>query len=200
MKPDMVLLNELHAASRGSPLALRDLYRARSADVAALKEHGLWFVLSATQGNITEAGAAALARPLIIRDEAIERIRAALKVKTGKSWSVRGGSGTSWGWIDVLPLPREQPEKGQMSPEQSRALADAFGIDVPVHYQGLSISPDERSAYVARVERADPSPAVPPRVYAPKAARFHAAARSAFSQGRTREEHPACCGCSDCPP
>jgi hypothetical protein len=25
------------------------------------------------------------------------------------------------------------------------------------------------------------------------------ASRAAFSQGRAREEHPACCGCSDCP-
>lgn len=59
-EPDMALLNELQNASRGGPLALRDLYHARYADVAALEKLGLWFVLSATQGNITEAGAAAL--------------------------------------------------------------------------------------------------------------------------------------------
>lgn len=60
-EPDMALLNDLENASRGGPLALRDLYRARHADVAVLEKRGLWFVLSATQGNITEAGAAALA-------------------------------------------------------------------------------------------------------------------------------------------
>ena len=60
-EPDMALLNDLEKASRGGPLALRDLYRARRADVTVLQKRGLWFVLSATQGNITEAGAAALA-------------------------------------------------------------------------------------------------------------------------------------------
>ncbi len=33
------------------------------------------------------------------RDEAIKRIRAALKRRSGKLWSVTGGRGTSWGWI-----------------------------------------------------------------------------------------------------
>ena len=131
---------------------------------------------------------------MIERDDAIARIKTALRAKTGKAWSVRGNTGTAWGWIDVLPLPKEQPEKGQMSPEQARLLADAFGLDAPVHYQGLSISPDERSVYVTRAERN-----VPRAVYAPKASRVHAASQAAFSQGRAHEDHPACCGCSDCP-
>jgi hypothetical protein len=135
---------------------------------------------------------------MLDRNEAISRIKAALRSKTGKSWSVRGDRGTAWGWIEVLPLPKEQPEKGQMSPEQSRLLATAFGLDAPVHYQGLSISPEERAAYVARAEKPLPSHLLS-QVYAPKAARVHAASRAAFSQGRAREEHPACCGCSDCP-
>jgi len=57
---EVALLRELHGAACGAPLALADLYRARRADVAALEKRGLWFSRSATQGNLTEAGAAAL--------------------------------------------------------------------------------------------------------------------------------------------
>lgn len=44
----------------------------------------------------------------IDRDEAIKRIRAALKRKTGKSWSVSGGRGTAWAWIRVQAPPRRR--------------------------------------------------------------------------------------------
>jgi len=44
----------------------------------------------------------------IDRDEAIKRIRAALKKKTGKSWSVTGDRGTAWGWIKVEAPPRRR--------------------------------------------------------------------------------------------
>jgi len=42
------------------------------------------------------------------RDEAIKRIRAALKRKTGKTWSVTGGRGTSSGWITVQAPPKRR--------------------------------------------------------------------------------------------
>lgn len=35
------------------------------------------------------------------RDEAIARIRAGLKKRTGRPWSVTGGRGTAWGWIRI---------------------------------------------------------------------------------------------------
>lgn len=57
---EVALLRELQAASRGDPLALAALYRSRLAEVEALEKRGLWFALSATQGNLTEAGATAL--------------------------------------------------------------------------------------------------------------------------------------------
>ena len=42
------------------------------------------------------------------RDEAIRRIKAALERRSGKRWSVTGGRGTAWGWlnIDVPPARR----------------------------------------------------------------------------------------------
>ena len=44
----------------------------------------------------------------IDRDEAIKRIRSALKRKTGKTWSVTGGRGTAWGWITVQAPPKRR--------------------------------------------------------------------------------------------
>ena len=37
----------------------------------------------------------------LTRDEAIGRIKASLKARSGKAWSVRGGRGTAWGWITI---------------------------------------------------------------------------------------------------
>ena len=42
------------------------------------------------------------------RNEAIKTIRTELKKKTGKSWSVTGGRGTGWGWIEVTAPPRRR--------------------------------------------------------------------------------------------
>ena len=39
------------------------------------------------------------------RNEAIKRIKAALKARSGKSWSVTGGKGTAWGWIKIDTTP-----------------------------------------------------------------------------------------------
>jgi len=44
----------------------------------------------------------------ITRDSAIERIRAALKRRSGKLWSVKGGRGTGWGWITIDAPPARQ--------------------------------------------------------------------------------------------
>lgn len=59
---ELALLRELNDASHASTLALADLYRARAAEVSALENRAFWFSLSATQGNLTEAGAAAALR------------------------------------------------------------------------------------------------------------------------------------------
>jgi len=118
---------------------------------------------------------------MLDRNEAIKRIRAALKEKTGKPWSVRGGRGTGWGWITVSSPPRRrvchdenpdydwraypstspcylerQPKEGEegyyISDAEAQELANAFGMERPVHCQGLSISPDNRDWHVTMVE------------------------------------------------
>jgi hypothetical protein len=116
------------------------------------------------------------------RDEAIKRIRTALKARSGKTWSVTGGRGTAWGWITVqapparrvlheanpnydcsyttpgkLPYLDVKPGDGEQgyytSISECKELAELFGLGRPVHSQGISISPDDRDWYVTRAER-----------------------------------------------
>jgi len=119
---------------------------------------------------------------MLNRDETIERIRAALKKKTGKTWSVSGGRGTSWGWITVQAPPKRRvfhdpnpkwevwdlkceepryferlPKEGETgwytSDAERQEIASAFGLDSPVHFQGLMVSPEKYEFYVAAVEK-----------------------------------------------
>ena len=118
----------------------------------------------------------------INRPDSIARIRAALKAKTGRNWSVSYGRGTASGWMRVQAQPRDRvcrddnpaydwqnpkpeipaslerkPEPGEIgyytSLSDCKIIAAAFGLNRPVHFQGLSISPDERGWYLAQVEK-----------------------------------------------
>ena len=116
------------------------------------------------------------------RDEAITRIKAALKRRSGKTWSVTGGRGTSWGWITVISPPArctwryrlkpnlpDWPENyegyesgapgGNMTPEGRAELGDLLGLAGPTHAQGENIpaSTPHWAEYVARAEGRTPS-------------------------------------------
>jgi hypothetical protein len=86
----------------------------------------------------------------IDRNEAIITIRRNLKARSGKSWSVRGGAGTSWGWIDVCSPPSRLVD-GVMTEADKKELAALLGLDM-VHCQGEQIPAghDYRVEYVAR--------------------------------------------------
>lgn len=56
------------------------------------------------------------------RNEAIAQIRAALQKRSGKSWSVKGGRGTAYGWIDISSPPQRRIEHGYMSEEDRAEL------------------------------------------------------------------------------
>lgn len=123
------------------------------------------------------------------RDETIGRIKTALKRRSGKSWSVTGGSGTAWGWItiDAPPArrtwksrlkadasPRQAPEDyedydsgtpgGWMSPDEREELAELLGLDGPVHFQGQQIaaSSDYYHEFVDRAEGRTPAKVATP--------------------------------------
>jgi len=109
---------------------------------------------------------------MIERNEAIRRIRAALKKATGKTWSVSGGDrGTAWGWLTVDAPPRrrtsaydwseafgevERPvraeETGHATKDERLELGLIFGEQGMIHYQGFSISPEDRAAAVEMAE------------------------------------------------
>lgn len=90
------------------------------------------------------------------RDETITEIRAALKRRSDRAWSVRGGRGTSWGWITVI-APPARTQGGGMSEEDQAELTRLF--DEPVHHQGVSIpaQQDYRIEYIDRANGREPS-------------------------------------------
>ena len=59
------------------------------------------------------------------RNETIKRIRTALRKRSGKAWSVKGGRGTAWGWIQIdAPPSRRNFDGYQMSPSDRAQLRD----------------------------------------------------------------------------
>ena len=85
------------------------------------------------------------------RDEAIAAISAALKAR-GMRYSIKGGRGTSWGWIrvDILPaVYKTLDETGRKA--AYRALADAFGES---HAHGAISIPSSSAHYREYIERA----------------------------------------------
>lgn len=95
---------------------------------------------------------------MLERDEAIKRIRKALKARSGKAWSVTGGRGTAWGWILVHAPPARREGYGYMSEADRTELARLLGLE-RVHDQGESIpaGSDYREEYVDRAEGRTPS-------------------------------------------
>ena len=88
------------------------------------------------------------------RDTAIKAIRAALKERSGKAWSVRGGTGTAWGWIRISAAPKRTDAYGRMTVEDAAELGALLGLDGSAHCQGVSVpaSSDYRREYVARAQ------------------------------------------------
>lgn len=123
------------------------------------------------------------------RDAVIRRIKTALERRSGKKWSVTGGRGTAWGWIqiDAPPgrrtwgyrlkpdaSPRQLPEDyeeydtgqpgGHASPADRAELGRLLGLDGPVHFQGQQIaaSSDYYREYVQRAEGRKPEKVAQP--------------------------------------
>ncbi len=122
------------------------------------------------------------------RDEAIRRIRTALKRRSGKTWSVTGGRGTAWGWLTIEAPPArrtwasrlktgaitDRPEDyeeydtgklgGFMSPSDRVELGRLFGLERPAHFQGVNVaaSDDYYREYVDRAEGRTPAKVAQP--------------------------------------
>lgn len=90
------------------------------------------------------------------RDDAIREIRAALKARSGRTWSVTGGRGTAWGWIRISSRPSDCDKYGQMTDADAALLGEL--LDLPrVGGSGASVpaSSEHRAEYVARAKGED---------------------------------------------
>ena len=119
----------------------------------------------------------------ITRDEAIRRIRAALRARSGKAWTVRGGRGTARGWITIDAPParrvwRLEPVErydgrgtldyvwkadptrawGYCGPDDARLLADLLGLPSVFHH-GVEVAASDAyyREYIDRAEGRAPS-------------------------------------------
>lgn len=87
------------------------------------------------------------------RDEAIAAIRVALRQRSGRTWSLRGGRGTAYGWITIIAPPARCDRYGAMTDDDRAELSRVFGIPLgQVHGQGLMVEPTQaaRREYVTR--------------------------------------------------
>lgn len=117
------------------------------------------------------------------RDDTIREIRAALKRRSGKTWSVTGGRGTAWGWITITAPPARRtwderripgtegryPDDFEffdigtpgcgMSPSDTAELTALLGAAPRMVCQGISIPPnsDWRREYIDRANGREPS-------------------------------------------
>jgi hypothetical protein len=91
------------------------------------------------------------------RNVAIQEIKKALKARSGKSWSVRGGRGTAWGWISISALPGRCNQFGHMTESEREELARLLNLKY-VDQAGVSVAADGnyREEYVARARGAEP--------------------------------------------
>lgn len=93
------------------------------------------------------------------RAETITAIRAALKRRSGKTWSVTGGTGTAYGWITITAPPKRCDQWGNMTDADRTELGELLGFGRPVQRQGVDVaaSTDHRREYVDRAEGRKPS-------------------------------------------
>jgi hypothetical protein len=110
------------------------------------------------------------------RNAVIARIRAALRRRSGRTWSVTGGTGTAWGWIEVNAPPARRTahwvqrpgttgeagdydnldtgvKGGHITPADAAELAGLLELE-SIHFQGASI-PASSAHYTEYVDRAE---------------------------------------------
>lgn len=92
------------------------------------------------------------------RATAIKEIRRALRARSGKAWSVTGGRGTSWGWINISAPPARCNQYGSMAEQDAAELGELLGLDGPAHHQGQSVPASQayRAEYLDRANGRDP--------------------------------------------
>ncbi len=100
----------------------------------------------------------------IERDETIRTIRAALKTRTGRTWSVTGGRGTAWGWILITAPPARRVNWG-MTDDDIATLSAAMGSGGGMVGRGGYTVPSSDAYYAQAVALASGLPATPAEPY-----------------------------------
>jgi hypothetical protein len=82
------------------------------------------------------------------RGPVVKFIRAALRARSGKAWSVTGGTGTAYGWLSINVPPQQRGGLDGMPPDVAAELAELLGFHhaYTVSPQGVNI-PDGRDYY-----------------------------------------------------
>lgn len=100
------------------------------------------------------------------RGAVIARIKAALKARSGKAWSVTGGKGTAYGWLHISAPPARcrftwdglEPAQGETGHCPSLAerleLGKLLGRTEPIHPQGESVAASH-AHYREYIDRAE---------------------------------------------
>ena len=83
------------------------------------------------------------------RASVIKRIRAGLKQRSGKEWSVTGGTGTAYGWLEISAPPRRRLEHGQLTPEDAKELKELLNETAMPPYS-VPASHDHYREYIDR--------------------------------------------------
>ena len=81
------------------------------------------------------------------RTAVTKKMRQLLRKRSGKAWSVKGGRGTGWGWLDIS-APPARTVNYRMTEEDQIELTALLGKDRKVHCQGESVSPDQWWPYL----------------------------------------------------
>lgn len=98
----------------------------------------------------------------VSRDEAITAIRTPLKQRSSKAWSVRGGTGTAYGWITITAPPKRM-DNYLMSREDAKELHQLLGLDfrpgpeTRIQHITVPASSDYYREYVDRAAGRTPS-------------------------------------------
>lgn len=87
------------------------------------------------------------------RAEVIKRIRAGLRRRSGKAWSVTGGRGTAYGWLTISAPPARRGEFGYINEADRAELGQLLG-GITVHQQGQNV-PASHAYYAEYVDRAE---------------------------------------------
>jgi hypothetical protein len=91
-------------------------------------------------------------------EEAVKRIREALRERSGKPWSVTRGRGTAYSWLRIMSPPARRV-RAMMTPEDCVELGVLLGLDRECSPTGASVpgQDDYHREYVDRAEGRTPS-------------------------------------------